>query len=124
VQLCEGSWFDALPPHLAGTVDLIVSNPPYVAPDDEVAPDVAAWEPAMALWPGPTGVEALDEIIDGASTWLRPGGSVVVEIGPTQAAALSDRARARGLEHVRTGADLAGRDRWVVARRPSTAEAG
>jgi release factor glutamine methyltransferase len=118
VQLREGSWFDALPPELVGSIDVIVSNPPYVAPDDEVAPDVAAWEPAVALWPGATGLEALEVIVDGAGSWLRPGGSVIVELAPWQAVIVSDRASAAGLENVHIGSDLTGRPRWVSARRP------
>ncbi len=45
VRLAQGSWFEALPPELAGTVDLVISNPPYVAEGDDLAPEVARWEP-------------------------------------------------------------------------------
>ncbi|MBA2281383.1 MAG: peptide chain release factor N(5)-glutamine methyltransferase, partial [Acidimicrobiia bacterium] len=79
VELHEGDWFDALPPELEGEVDLLVSNPPYVAPTDELPPEVADWEPAGALVPGPTGLEALGTVLAGAATWLRAGGWVVCE---------------------------------------------
>lgn len=118
VRLVEGSWFDALPAELRGGVALLVSNPPYVGEHDEVDAVVRAWEPAEALWPGPTGYEALEALVDGALEWLAPDGALVVELAPHQAATIVARATARGLSDVAVGRDLAGRDRWVVARRP------
>ncbi len=57
VRLSEGRWFDALPPELAGTVDLVVSNPPYVSEAEfpGLDPTVRDWEPA----PGPGGGDGL-----------------------------------------------------------------
>ncbi|MFN8040562.1 MAG: peptide chain release factor N(5)-glutamine methyltransferase [Acidimicrobiales bacterium] len=118
VRVAEGSWYDALPPELAGEVDLIVSNPPYVAPHDELPAEVRDHEPALALVPGPTGLEALHVVVDGAGAWLAPGGVVVVELAPGQAVGVAERAVAAGLVDVRVEPDLVGRDRMVVARRP------
>ncbi len=118
VRVVAGSWYDALPRELAGEVDLIVSNPPYVAPDDDLPAEVRDHEPVLALVPGPTGREALHEVVDAAVAWLAPGGVVVVELAPDQAAAIAERATAAGLVDVRVEPDLVGRDRMVVARRP------
>jgi release factor glutamine methyltransferase len=114
VRLVEGDWFAALPLELRGTVDVIVSNPPYVA-DDEVLPaEVADWEPRDALVAGPTGLEAIEAILSGALEWLAPRGAAVVEIGEAQATAAI--AAARGFTaDVRL--DLAGRPRVLVGVR-------
>jgi release factor glutamine methyltransferase len=99
VHLTSGSWFAALPGTLAGRVDLVVANPPYVA-EDELA-----------------GMADVEAIVAGAPGWLRPGGALVVEIAPHQADAAVDAARRAGFGTVRTEPDLAGRVRMLVARR-------
>jgi len=116
VRLVEGLWFQALPPDLAGTLDLVVSNPPYVAPSDPLPREVADWEPVGALIPGPTGLEALTELVDQAPRWLGRPGVLVVELAPDQAAVIAAAAHRAGFGDVRVEQDLAGRDRAVVAR--------
>ena len=116
VQLAEGDWFDALPADLAGRLDLVVSNPPYVAEDEELPPIVRDWEPAGALVPGPTGLEAYERIVPEARRWCAARGAVVLEIGATQAAAVEALGRAAGFTTVEVHRDLAGRDRVVVLR--------
>lgn len=116
VSLQEGAWFGAVPDVLRGEVDLVVSNPPYVALSDPLPPEVADWEPREALVPGPTGLEALAVIVPGAVEWLRPGGWLVCEIGETQGDAV--RRLAGGYADVDVLPDLTGRDRVLVARRP------
>jgi release factor glutamine methyltransferase len=118
VELHEGDWWDAVPADLCGEIDLVVTNPPYVSPDDPLPPEVADWEPVVALVPGPTGLEAIDTIVAGAPRWLRPGAWLVCEIGETQGAAASALAEAAGLAEVDVLPDLTGRDRMLVARRP------
>lgn len=111
VRLLDGSWFGALPEELLGRVDLLVSNPPYIAdgerPDLDV--EVVDWEPAGALFAGPTGLEAIEHLLAEAPSWLAPTGVFVCEIGATQGPALAGPGRA-----IRK--DLAGRDRILVAR--------
>jgi len=119
VRVAQGSWFEALPVDLCGSLDLVAANPPYVADGD---PDVDAavrdWEPAAAVWSGPDGLEAHRVICATAARWLRPGGWLVCEIGSTQgpdvAALMSDA----GLGDVEVRPDIAGRDRIVTGRRP------
>jgi release factor glutamine methyltransferase len=96
---------------------VIVSNPPYVAADEPLPPEVADWEPVSALIPGPSGLEAIERIVGDAPAWLRPAGTLVLEIGETQGAAVRALARAAGLTEVRVEPDLTGRDRALVARR-------
>ncbi len=116
VTLHEGRWFAALPDAVAGSVDVVVANPPYVA-DDEVLPAVVAeWEPAMALRAGPTGTEDLEAIVDEVERWLAPEGCVVLEMAPHQTEAVAARLEAIGMA-TEIHADLSGRDRAVVARR-------
>ena len=117
VRLVEGDWFAALPDELCGGVDVVVSNPPYVAEQDPLPDDVARWEPRMALVPGPTGLEAIERIVTESPRWLARSGSLVLEIGETQGDAVAALARSRGFSHVAVHPDLSGRDRALVARR-------
>jgi release factor glutamine methyltransferase len=116
VRLLEGDWYDALPSDLAGRVDVIVSNPPYVAESDPLPAEVADWEPVTALRAGADGLDDLRQIIAAAPAWLAPGGTLVTEIGETQADAVRALATAAGFASVRVEPDLAGRPRGLVAR--------
>jgi release factor glutamine methyltransferase len=122
VRLVEGSWYDALPDELRGRVALVVANPPYVATTDALPPEVGEWEPPGALYAGETGLDAIKVIVSGATRWLAPGGSLVVEIGAVHGAPVTELARAAGLVDVSIAADLAGRDRILVARSVGDAE--
>lgn len=118
VRLAEGSWFEPLPSMLRGRVDLIVSNPPYVA-DREVAdlpPEVARWEPRAALVSGPTGLEQITAIVEEAPRWLSQPGALVVEIAPHQREAATALALGAGFDPVDVRPDLAGRARVLVGR--------
>jgi release factor glutamine methyltransferase len=117
VQFAQGSWWDALPASLAGTFDLIVSNPPYVdVGDARLEAIVARHEPALALFGGEDGLDAIRVIVDGAPRWLAPGGWLVVEIGASQGDDVAALARAAGLVEVDVRPDAAGHDRVLVAR--------
>jgi release factor glutamine methyltransferase len=123
VELAEGEWYDALPVGLVGGLDLVVANPPYVTREEyvDLAPTVRCFEPRSALVAGPgvrgtPGMADVEAVLLGARRWLRPGGSVVVEIAPHQAEPATAAARAAGLTHVAVEPDLAGRPRMVVAR--------
>jgi len=124
VTLAAGSWFDALPSTLAGRVDLVVSNPPYVAEEEFAGldPVVREWEPTGALvaprgTSGVAGLADVEAVVAGAATWLRPGGVLVVELAPSQAYGAIDVARRARFATVTTARDLAGRMRMLVAER-------
>jgi len=116
VRLEAGSWFDAVPADLAGSIDVLVSNPPYVADGDELPAVVREWEPVEALRSGPDGLDDLVRIIDGSGPWLADDGLIVLEMAPGQTSAMADRLRAQGLR-VEIHDDLAGRPRAVSGRR-------
>jgi release factor glutamine methyltransferase len=117
VRLAEGSWFEGLPASLLGRVDLVVSNPPYVAATDALPASVTDWEPAEALVPGPTGLEAYDEILSDAHRWVAGGGAFVAEIGVSQGPDVARRLEAAGWVEPHVEPDLRGLPRAVVARR-------
>jgi release factor glutamine methyltransferase len=110
-----GSWFE---PVRDWSFDLIASNPPYIADDDaRVESAVRRYEPHAALFSGPSGLEALSEIVAGAPRHLKPGGWLVLEHGDTQGEAVRRLLAAAGFEAVVTNRDLAGRDRCTEGRR-------
>lgn len=94
--------------------DLILCNPPYIATHESLPPSVARYEPASALFAGEDGLDdyrAIAEVLDFAT-----GGVACVEIGATQAAAVSALFAARGYR-VSVRKDLAGLDRTLVITR-------
>ena len=115
VRMTQGSWWDALPDNARGALDLVVSNPPYVCDGEPLAPEVADYEPAVALRGGPDGLDAITEIVAHASAWLAPGGVLVVEIDPRQAEAAVALARAHGAARAEARPDGLGRSRALVA---------
>jgi len=117
VRVAAGSWYEALPPELAGRVDLVISNPPYLAQAElaDLDPTVAEWEPHQALVAGPTGMEAIEIVVEGALRWLRRPGAVVVELAPSQAEAAVALALAAGFDRSTVRPDLTGRPRALVA---------
>lgn len=118
VEVVQGDLLDPLPAALRGRVDVLVSNPPYLA-DPEVGglePEVADWDPPAALVSGPTGHEVSDRLIAAAPAWLRPGGWLLLEVDAARATEAAGRCRAAGYEAAGVVADLTGRDRIVVAR--------
>ncbi len=86
--------------------------------------EVVGWEPRLALEAGPTGLEAIGEILGEARSWLRPTGVAVIEIAPHQAVQAETLARAAGFAAVEVRPDLAGRDRILVARLTPPAAPG
>jgi release factor glutamine methyltransferase len=122
VRTAHGSWFSALPPELKGAIDLVVSNPPYVAETEALPREVSEWEPRQSLVAGPTGLEAITQIVGDATEWMAPGGALVMEIGETQADAAVELAASAGLTAVDVRPDLAGKPRVLLARWSAAAE--
>lgn len=118
VVLHLGSAEDALP-GLDGTLDLVVSNPPYVATSETHIPDpeVLDHDPALALWAGEDGLDVIRLVEQAARRLLRPGGLVVVEHSDRQGtAAPALFTGAGGWSEVTDHRDQTGRDRYVTAR--------
>jgi release factor glutamine methyltransferase len=108
---------------LAGTVDVVVSNPPYIPLEawESVAVEARDHDPALALWSGDDGLDAIRLVETRAALLLAPGGVVGVEHADVQgesAPAVFARANDSGRRwtDVRDHVDLAGRPRFVTAR--------
>ena len=114
VRFLQGDWFEPL---AANRFHLIVSNPPYIAANDPHLADLR-FEPALALTPGATGMEALELILRQAPGHLVPGGWLVLEHGNDQGQKLRSALVAAGYARVRCYADLAGHDRVTEAQWP------
>jgi release factor glutamine methyltransferase len=103
---------------LDGTVDLVVSNPPYVPEGAGLPREVADHDPPLALWGGPDGLDVVRGLLVTAARLLHPGGRLGVEHADQQGAALPALVRASGgWADVEDHPDLAGRPRFTTARR-------
>jgi release factor glutamine methyltransferase len=114
-RFLKSDWFA----DVGGTFDLIVSNPPYIAAEEMagLAPELAH-EPRMALTDEGDGLGAYRAITKGAPDHLASGGRLMVEIGPTQAQAVSAMFRKAGLADITILTDFDGRDRVVSGKMP------
>lgn len=102
-----------------GLFDLIVSNPPYIAPDEMAGlqPDVCDFEPRLALTDEADGLSCYRTIITDAPEYLNDGGYLMVEIGPTQAQAVTAMMTAQGFAQITLCQDLDARDRVVFGQK-------
>ncbi|WP_439032500.1 peptide chain release factor N(5)-glutamine methyltransferase [Gordonia terrae] len=101
----------------SSSVSLVVANPPYVPLDAEVGPEVAH-DPARAVYGGADGMSVIVPMVPVIAEMLEPGGSVGIEHDDTTAAPVTECLRANGgFEDVTPRPDLAGRPRFVTARR-------
>jgi release factor glutamine methyltransferase len=116
VEFVEGEWLAGL----SGPFNIIVTNPPYVAERDRstLRPEVADYEPGVALFGGKDGLESIRQIVRAAQSALDDDGTLLMEIGSgqlQQVAAVTDEAT--NLALVRWRADLQGIPRVAVIRR-------
>lgn len=112
--LLRGSWAEAL----VGRFDVIVSNPPYIA-SDEIAglePDVARYDPHVALDGGQDGLDAYRALLPRASQLLSSNGIIALECGWDQGEAVASLCDGNDLHTVRIVPDLAGHGRVIAAR--------
>ena len=113
VDFRRGDWYAALQ---GESLDLIASNPPYVATDD-AALLTLQHEPRGALTPGADALASLRTLVQGAPQHLRPGGWLLLEHGLAQAAAVRAELVLAGFRHVRSHRDLAGHERITEGQR-------
>lgn len=118
VEVIHADAATALPDRV-GKVDVVVSNPPYIPPDAEPIEPEAAQDPARALYGlGEDGLEVSSMVVAAAARLLRFGGALVLEHSDSQGEAVREMLAASGAwEGVVTGRDLAGKDRFALARR-------
>jgi release factor glutamine methyltransferase len=105
---------------LSGTIDLLVSNPPYVdeiSAERRLAPEVREWDPPAALYSGADEYSFFRRIFAETPPLLADGADVVLEIGDGQAEAVLDLGRRAGFVPLDTRLDLAGTPRAVLLRR-------
>lgn len=116
-QITQSDWFSAV----EGRFDLIVSNPPYLARKemDDIAPELALHEPAMALTDGADGLSVYRLLAAKAQGYLSAQGRVLAEIGWQQGPAVHAIFSAAGWADVVILPDLDGRDRVILAQNPA-----
>ena len=116
ITLVRSNWFE----EIKGRFDLIVSNPPYIRPDEmaALAPEVALYDPELALTDHIDGLTGYRMLAAGVSEHLEEGGRLLVEIGPTQAHDVFDLFSKHGLENLEVHPDFDGRDRVISAVKP------
>jgi len=121
IQFLEGDLFIPLSgADLIGHIDVLTANPPYIRMDElpDLQPEVRDFEPEIALIAGRSGTEIAERIIHAAPTYLRAGGSLIMEMGLGQAEALRKFIEHTDRYHaIEILKDLAGIERVVVAKK-------
>jgi release factor glutamine methyltransferase len=115
VGVVRGDWWDALPDRFAGQVEVVVSNPPYVADADYalLAPEIREYEPRLALTPDGDPLAYYRRTAAGLPRWLAPGGHLLVEVGAGQAADVSAILTDAHVTDIKIHPDLSGIERVV-----------
>ncbi|MBJ7538290.1 peptide chain release factor N(5)-glutamine methyltransferase [Marinomonas transparens] len=117
VSFKQGSWFDALQSEDA--FDLIVSNPPYIDPEDEhLSQGDVRFEPKSALVADNHGLADIEYIIQQAPSFMKAKAYLVFEHGYDQARAVRELFAQAGFEQVASFQDLAGNDRVTIGQWP------
>ncbi len=111
VNFQESDWFS----DITGSFDLIVSNPPYIDPEDKHLNDLV-FEPRHALVADNQGMKDLLNIIHNAPRYLNPMGWLLLEHGYDQGSKVADALRQARFRNVKTHQDLASRDRITVGQ--------
>ena len=100
---------------VAGPLDAVASNPPYVEDGAQLAPEIVGFEPALALRAGPSGLDVIGRLLPAVGA--TSASLVALEIGAGQAGAVAGLMREAGFPELATVADLAGIERVLVGRR-------
>jgi release factor glutamine methyltransferase len=116
VALRHGDWLHGV----NATADMIIANPPYIESDtiDRLDRDVRLFDPRLALDGGSDGIGPYHALIAPSFQCLTGGGHLLLEIGVTQAEAVSALMAAAGFADISLRQDLAGRDRVLIGRKP------
>lgn len=115
ITLIQSNWFEQVPQH---RYDLIVSNPPYVETNSKHINEEVRFEPALALFSGIDGLDAIRQIVKQAGTFLKSGGGLWLEHGFKQAASIRDiLSHQDGFTNIKTYQDHNGLDRVTAAQR-------
>ncbi|MCX4097360.1 peptide chain release factor N(5)-glutamine methyltransferase [Nocardia sp. alder85J] len=122
IALYEGDATDpAVLAELDGRVDMVVSNPPYIPAGAELDPEVIDHDPHLALFGGADGLSVIRPMIGTIARLLRPGGVVAVEHDDSHGAVMAELFDAHdGFLDVAEHTDLAGKPRFITARRMPT----
>ena len=118
VTMVQGDLLEVLPKKLRGRIDVLASNPPYIALEEHTAlpVDVIDHEPHEALFSGDDGLNLIRRLTEEAETWLRPGGWILLEIGEHQRSIVASLLEEKGWHDVTVHLDLADRPRIAEAR--------
>ena len=118
VKLVECDLLDGLEENLRKHIDVVVSNPPYVAEGERVTlpSEVVDHEPHAALFAGTGGLDVIRRLAHVAREWLRPGGWLVVETAGDRGAPVAEVLRSLGYSKVAITRDLAGLERIAEGR--------
>jgi release factor glutamine methyltransferase len=116
VALRHGDWLHGV----NATADMIIANPPYIESGaiDRLDRDVSLFDPRLALDGGSDGIGPYHALIAPSFQCLTGGGHLLLEIGVTQAEAISALMAAAGFADISLRQDLAGRDRVLIGRKP------
>ena len=116
IQFIESDWFACID----GTFDVIVSNPPYIDTEDlpDLQREVRDHEPHVALDGGESGLASIRNLAQGVREHMVSGGRLLLEIGGAQGEAVAASLDGIGLEVEQVRRDLAGKERFVIARCP------
>jgi release factor glutamine methyltransferase len=113
VRVIEGDVEDVLP---GIKCDVVIANPPYIQQGQKLPRDVESFEPHVALFGGPTGLEIPQLFINAAARLLKPQGVLVIEHGEDQAEEIA-KLLDMDFSEVASHDDLVGRPRWSSAVR-------
>lgn len=111
----QSDWYE----NVSGCFDLVVSNPPYITQSEMagLAPEVADWEPEIALTPGGDGLAAYRDLAKGLAQVLAPDGMALFEFGRDQGLDVTEIFAAAGFENLQVCPDLNGHDRIIRVKR-------
>jgi len=113
INWLQSNWFE----NVSGQYDLIVSNPPYVSLQeyDDLAVEIAEYEPKRAVTDEADGLKCLKEIIAEAPKYLNDEGTMILEIGFEQKENVQKLLQKAGFKNIAFEEDLAGKTRFAIA---------